>query len=124
MLIKKSALHKFLRGSSYGPDAHTGNMVALVTKDLEEHRDHPTTRATALKFLNHAIGVTGPSQKTTPPVAVYWALQLDDTKLFQLAMAAAAKAGQDTYNGALNVTCRYIEENFGEKMESLEWDKW
>ncbi|KAI8295913.1 hypothetical protein K4K56_009440 [Colletotrichum sp. SAR 10_98] len=65
-----------------------------------------------------------PSQKTTPPVAVYWALQLDDTKLFQLAMAAAAKAGQDTYNEALNVTCRYIEENFGEKMESLEWDKW
>ncbi|KAJ4997924.1 hypothetical protein K4K48_006167 [Colletotrichum sp. SAR 10_66] len=49
---------------------------------------------------------------------------LDDTKLFQLAMAAAAKAGQDTYNEALNVTCRYIEENFGEKMESLEWDKW
>ncbi|KAI8243370.1 hypothetical protein K4K55_008427 [Colletotrichum sp. SAR 10_96] len=124
VLIKKSALHKFLRGGSYGPDAHTGNMVALVTKDLEEHRDHPITRATALKLLNHAIGVTGPSQKTTPPVAVYWALQLDDTKLFQLAMAAAAKAGQDTYNEALNVTCRYIEENFGEKMESLEWDKW
>ncbi|KAF4810912.1 hypothetical protein CGCSCA5_v010211 [Colletotrichum siamense] len=120
VLIKKSALHKFLRGSSYGPDAHTGNMVDLVTKDLEEHRDHPTTRATALKFLNHAIGVTGPSQKTTPPVAVYWALQLDDAKLFQLAMAAAAKAGQDTYNEALNVGGDYRECFFVGLMNSIQ----
>ncbi|KAI8262579.1 hypothetical protein K4K58_000483 [Colletotrichum sp. SAR11_239] len=129
VLVKKSTLHKHLRGyshvwSSYGPDAHTDNMVALVTKDLEEHHEHPATRTTAVEFLTYVIGIQGPSQKTTPPVAVHWALQLDDSKLFQLVMVAAAKAGQDTYNEALNVTCRYIEENCGEKAEAIDWDKW
>ncbi|KAF9879475.1 hypothetical protein CkaCkLH20_03018 [Colletotrichum karsti] len=126
VLVKKQHLAKFLKNDRYsvGPDAHTDNMVKFVTADLEEHVEHKSTKLSALEFLRAALQIKGGSQKTTPPIAVYWALELDDPALFRGAMVAATQASQETYTEALSVTCVYVEAHFSENPDAIEWDKW
>ncbi|KAL0937520.1 2OG-Fe(II) oxygenase [Colletotrichum truncatum] len=127
VLVKKQSLYKYLKGDRYwaGYDARTDNMVNMVAKDLEKNIDHAPTKTSALAFLKAALNVDGRSLTKTSCTAVYWSLKLDDIGLFQAAMAAAAKfGGQEAYNEAIKITCRYVEDQFANSAGSIDWDKW
>ncbi|GKT96259.1 2OG-Fe(II) oxygenase [Colletotrichum tofieldiae] len=107
---------------------YTENMVQMVIDDMarfmEDQTANELARPPVLEVIRKALGSRG-SSKVLTPVAVYWALDFEDSTLYRSAMTAAAKSGiRDIHNSAIKTACNFIEERFGDKPGSIEWDKW
>ncbi|GKT42519.1 uncharacterized protein ColSpa_02700 [Colletotrichum spaethianum] len=131
VLVKKKSVHRYMsQVPHYGSskNSYTENMVQMVADDMAKFMQDQTVnehaRPPVLEVIRKALG-SGGSSKAITPIAVYWALTLEDRKLYRSAMAAAAKSGiQDIHNSAIKTACDFIEERFGNNPESIEWDKW
>ncbi|KAK1978162.1 2OG-Fe(II) oxygenase [Colletotrichum cereale] len=131
VLVKKNSILDYVNPvTRYNPsgDLHTQNLVQMVVDDmvtfLEDQTTNEIARPPLLDVIRKALGPGG-SSKALTPVAVYWALDLQDSALCKSVMAAAAKSGvQDIRNSAIKTAGSFIEQRFDDRPESIDWDKW
>ncbi|KAK2024302.1 2OG-Fe(II) oxygenase [Colletotrichum zoysiae] len=129
VLVKKNSLSQYVCLYD-GPseDLYRHNMIRMVADEMERVMKGQATNAISgpsfLDVLRNALGRKGHS-KTFTPVAVSWALKLEDIAFYKSTMVAAAKSGvQDICDGALQTACGFVEQRFGDGPESIDWDKW
>ncbi|OHX00577.1 2OG-Fe oxygenase family protein [Colletotrichum incanum] len=119
ILVKKKSVHRYMGQAtqhSSSRNLYTENMVQMVVDDMVRFMKDQTAnehaRPPVLEVIRKALG-SGGSSKVLTPMAVYGALKLEDSTLYQSAMTAAAKSA-----------CEFFEERFADNTGSIEWNKW
>ncbi|KAK2018347.1 2OG-Fe(II) oxygenase [Colletotrichum eremochloae] len=131
ILIKKDRILHYVKPiakSKPSGNVYTHNIIQMVTEDMEKLMKDRNTEGIAkpplLRVLRKAFR-SGETSKTLTPVAVYWAMTLEDSAIYKTAMTTAMKCSvQDIRGSAIKTAVDFIEQRFGDDPESIDWDKW